>query len=76
MHNGLVLRECWNRHAEEWIARARTPGHDCYWRFHRVAFFPSVLSPGALTLDVDYGEGRVGRNLATLLFVHVWARRQ
>ncbi|MGH8996674.1 MAG: class I SAM-dependent methyltransferase [Acidimicrobiales bacterium] len=61
-----MLREAWDRHAEEWIAWARTPGHDSYWQFHRDAFLPLVPSPRRLTLDAGCGEGRVGRDLATL----------
>ena len=59
-----MLREAWDRHAEEWIAWARAPGHDSYWQFHRAAFLPLVPSPGRLTLDVGCGEGRVTRDLA------------
>jgi len=61
-----VLRDAWDSHAEQWIAWARTPGHDSYWRFHRDAFLPLVPAPGRLTLDVGCGEGRVGRDLGRL----------
>jgi SAM-dependent methyltransferase len=61
-----VLRDAWEKHAEEWIAWARTPGHDSYWRFHRDAFLPLVPDAGRLTLDVGCGEGRVSRDLAGL----------
>jgi SAM-dependent methyltransferase len=61
-----MLREGWDRHATEWIAWARAPGHDSYWRFHRDAFLPLVPSPGRLTVDLGCGEGRLGRDLARL----------
>jgi len=60
------LREAWDDHAEQWIAWARTPGHDSYWRFHRAAFLPILPAPGRLTLDVGSGEGRVSRDLLAL----------
>jgi SAM-dependent methyltransferase len=61
-----VLQEAWDRHASEWVAWARAPGHDSYWRFHRDAFLPLVPPPGRLTLDIGCGEGRLGRDLARL----------
>jgi len=62
----MVLRESWERHAEEWVAWARAPGHDSYWQFHRDAFLPLVPKPGRLTVDVGCGEGRLSRDLARL----------
>jgi SAM-dependent methyltransferase len=61
-----TLREAWEAHADEWTEWARQPGHDSYWRFHREAFLALVPPPGALTLDVGCGEGRVARDLAAL----------
>jgi 2-polyprenyl-3-methyl-5-hydroxy-6-metoxy-1,4-benzoquinol methylase len=61
-----VLREAWDANARAWIAWARFPGHDSYWRFHRDAFVPLVPAPGRLTLDIGCGEGRVGRDLGRL----------
>lgn len=58
------LRHAWQRHAPEWIAWARMPGHDSYWKFHRESFLPLVPDPGRLTVDLGCGEGRVGRDLA------------
>lgn len=60
------LRQAWERHATEWIAWARRPGHDSYWKFHRDAFLPLVPSPGRLTVDLGCGEGRVSRDLAAM----------
>ena len=50
--------------AQGWLAWARTPGHDAYW-VYRDAFFALVPEPGASTLEVGCGEGRVSRDLAT-----------
>jgi SAM-dependent methyltransferase len=50
--------------AEQWLAWARTPGHDAYWEY-RDAFFALVPEPGAATLEVGCGEGRVARDLAS-----------
>jgi ubiquinone/menaquinone biosynthesis C-methylase UbiE len=57
------LHEVWQRNAAEWIAWARAPGHDSYWRFHRAAFLELVPPAGRLTLDVGCGEGRLARDL-------------
>jgi SAM-dependent methyltransferase len=48
--------------AQGWLAWARTPGHDAYWTY-RDAFFALVPAPGAATLEVGCGEGRVARDL-------------
>jgi SAM-dependent methyltransferase len=48
--------------AREWLAWTRTPGHDAYWSY-RDAFFALVPDPGAATLEVGCGEGRVARDL-------------
>jgi SAM-dependent methyltransferase len=58
------LRHAWDRHAQDWVAWAREPGHDSYWRFHRDAFLPLVPEPGSLTVELGCGEGRVSRDLA------------
>ncbi len=57
--------EDWEREAENWIAWARRPGHDAYWRY-RHAFFELLPPPGSATLEVGSGEGRVARDLASL----------
>jgi ubiquinone/menaquinone biosynthesis C-methylase UbiE len=56
----------WESEARNWIAWARKPGFDSYWRFHRDEFLPLVPAPGKLTLDVGCGEGRLSRDLASL----------
>jgi SAM-dependent methyltransferase len=48
--------------AQGWLAWARTPGHDAYWTY-RDAFFALLPAPGAATLEVGCGEGRVARDL-------------
>jgi SAM-dependent methyltransferase len=48
--------------AQGWLAWARTSGHDAYWTY-RDAFFDLVPAPGAATLEVGCGEGRVARDL-------------
>lgn len=65
MTGRLPLGEGWDRHAQEWIAWART-GLDTYETFHRDAFLPLVPPPGRLTVDVGCGEGRVSRDLRAL----------
>ena len=55
----------WEEQARKWIAWARKPGFDSYWRY-REEFLDFVPSPGAATLDVGCGEGRVSRDLAAV----------
>lgn len=61
-----MLRDAWEGEAEAWVAWARTPDHDSYWRFHREAFLAIVPEPGRLTLDAGCGEGRLARDLTAL----------
>jgi SAM-dependent methyltransferase len=60
------LRAAWEENAQAFIAWARKPGHDTYWRFHRDAFLALLPSPGRKTLDLGCGEGRLSRDLAAL----------
>ena len=53
----------WEREAQNWIAWARTPGHDSYWKYSP-AFFEIVPAPWRATLEIGCGEGRVARDLA------------
>ena len=59
----MTLRDAWEAEARNWIAWAREPGHDSYWRFHRDAFLPTLPPPPALVVDVGCGEGRLPRDL-------------
>jgi ubiquinone/menaquinone biosynthesis C-methylase UbiE len=52
----------WEDQADNWLAWARTPGHDAYWSY-RDAFLPLLPAPGRRTLEVGCGEGRVARDL-------------
>ena len=61
-----MLRQAWERNADDWIRWAREPGHDSYWRFHRDRFLELVPAPARLTLDIGCGEGRLSRDLAAL----------
>jgi SAM-dependent methyltransferase len=64
--NTADLRSSWEKHAAEFVAWARKPGHDSYWRFHRDLFLELVPSPGRKTLDLGCGEGRLSRDLKGL----------
>jgi SAM-dependent methyltransferase len=57
-----VIDGDWEREAENWIAWARTPGHDDYWHYSPL-FFELVPPPGRATLEIGCGEGRVARDL-------------
>jgi SAM-dependent methyltransferase len=60
------LRQAWDENAAAWIAWARAPGHDSYWRFHRDLFLEIVPPPSGRTLDLGCGEGRLARDLVAL----------
>ena len=62
----MSLRDRWEEQANAWIDWARTPGHDSYWRHHRDQFLRIVPAPGALTVDLGCGEGRLTRHLKSL----------
>jgi len=53
----------WEAETDNWVTWARTPGFDAYWYF-RDAFFDDIVPPpGARTLEIGCGEGRVSRDL-------------
>lgn len=60
------LRESWEAQAQQWIAWARKPGLDSYWRYHREQFIRLLPPPGRRTVDVGCGEGRLTRHLKEL----------
>ena len=60
------LGRAWEENAAAWIAWAREPDHDSYWRFHRDLFLEIVPPPAGRTLDLGCGEGRLARDLARL----------
>src|SRR3954447_6729882 len=59
----MSLREQWEAQAGEWLAWARAPGHDSFWRHHREQFGRLLPPAGALTIDIGCGEGRLSRHL-------------
>ena len=62
----MTLRDAWESEATNWVAWARAPGHDSYWRFHRDRFLdllPPATAVSGVTLDVGCGEGRLPRDL-------------
>lgn len=65
MADGAITKtgQDWEEQARKWIAWARTPGLDSYWRY-RSDFFALVPAPGKATLDLGCGEGRLARDLA------------
>jgi SAM-dependent methyltransferase len=60
------LAAAWEQNAAAWIAWARRPGLDSYWRFNRDMFLELVPPPGRRTLDLGCGEGRLSRDLKAL----------
>src|SRR5262245_61927464 len=62
----MDLSERWEAEAARWIAWARAPGHDSFWRFHRDQFLLIVPPPGRRTVDIGCGEGRLTRHLKAL----------
>jgi SAM-dependent methyltransferase len=59
----MRLNKDWESEAHNWIAWARTPGHDSYWQFSPL-FFDLLPRAGRLTIELGCGEGRVCRDLA------------
>jgi SAM-dependent methyltransferase len=58
-----MSRDHWEREAENWIAWARTLGHDAYEGYAPTFFDEIVPSPLGRTLEIGCGEGRVTRDL-------------
>ncbi|MFO1144344.1 MAG: class I SAM-dependent methyltransferase [Amaricoccus sp.] len=58
-------RDHWTRVADQWIAWARTPGHDAFWAYREA--LRAFVGPGSgPALEVGCGEGRVSRLLREL----------
>jgi SAM-dependent methyltransferase len=55
----------WEQVANEWTDWARAPGHDAYW-YYRDSFREFLPGPGATTLEIGCGEGRIARDLTSL----------
>ena len=55
----------WTRVAAEWIAWARSPGHDAFWAYRR-ALGRFIGAGSGQALDIGCGEGRVSRELKAL----------
>lgn len=62
----MTLKDAWEDEARNWIAWARAPGHDSYWRFHRDVFLAGLPSAPARVVDLGCGEGRLPRDLRRL----------
>jgi SAM-dependent methyltransferase len=58
----VTHNEDWEREARNWIAWARTPGHDAYSHYAD-RFFELLPAPARATLELGCGEGRVSRDL-------------
>jgi SAM-dependent methyltransferase len=60
----MTLQDFWDKHAQAWSRFAREPGHDAFHEgFNFPAFLELLPPPGATTLDLGCGEGRVGAEL-------------
>ncbi len=57
-----MARQHWEKQADNWLAWAREPDFDAYWKYSP-PFFELVPPPGGRTLEVGCGEGRVTRDL-------------
>jgi len=61
-----LMKDHWERQAQNWLRWARTPGFDAYWLYSPIFFDEIVPSPGHATLEIGCGEGRVTRDLKAL----------
>src|SRR5919198_6447948 len=63
-YSTVAMDRDWEDRADEWLAWARTPGHDAYWHYRDIFFEELVPRPWGRTLEIGCGEGRVSRDLA------------
>lgn len=61
----------WTRIAKQWIAWARSPGHDAFWAY-RQSLLAFIGAGQGKALEIGCGEGRVSRELRKLGY-HVTA---
>lgn len=59
------MSQTWEQEARNWIAWARTPGHDVFPSFAPAFFDDIVPAAHGCTLEIGCGEGRVARELAS-----------
>jgi hypothetical protein len=59
----MTFNRDWEEQVQNWLAWARTPGHDVYWH-SRSECFALVAPAGRATLEIGCGEGRAARDLA------------
>lgn len=62
----MSSRDEWEDQAEAWVEWVARPGADPHWTWARPVLLELLPSPGALTLDIGCGEGRLSRELAAL----------
>ncbi len=63
----VTLRDAWEANADDWVAWARTQGHDGFWQGtwpELAALLPHPLE--GPVIEVGCGEGRAGRKLLEL----------
>ena len=61
----MPTQQTWEEHARNWIAWARTPGHDIFPYFAPQFFDEIVPPPHGRTLEIGCGEGRMMRQLTS-----------
>ena len=66
LHHGVGQAAFWESQATNWIAWARTPGHDAYWQYSPGFLGGVVPQEGRAAVEIGCGEGRVTRDLTRL----------
>lgn len=57
--------DAWSEAATDWIAWARSEGHDAYWAY-RTALLEFIGAGTGAAIDIGCGEGRLSRDLTAL----------